>query len=256
MGLVRTLIDFNVGLSRFIDSALPQHFRDDGNYHFTREVLPRALVPGATVYNLGGGSRPCISAEDKTRLNLIVVGLDISAHELATAPPGVYDETIVADLCTFVGRADADIVVCQATLEHVPDTPGAMRGLATTVKPGGRVLIFAPSRNAMFARLNRALPEKLKRWLLFKIYPHKAQGHDGFEAHYDHCTPSQIEALAQANGLTVDERRLFWMSSYFTFFTPAFVLWRLSQLVAYALLRNNAAESFVYVLRRSSEPVR
>jgi SAM-dependent methyltransferase len=212
-------------------------------------------VPGAIVYNLGGGSRPCISAEDKVRLNLTVVGVDISADELAAAPPGVYDETTVADLCTFVGRADADIVVCQATLEHVPDTPAAMRGLSTTVKPGGRVLIFAPSRNAMFARMNLVLPEKLKRWLLFKIYPHKAQGHDGFRGALRplHSEPDRGPGLREWShrrraAIILDEFLLH-------FFHARVPLWRLSQLVAYALLRNNAAESFVYVLRRSSEPV-
>lgn len=250
MGITRTLISYNIQLSRFLDSFLPEHLRTDGNYYFTNQLLPRAFVRGTTIYNLGGGSRPCIDLETKQRLNITLVGLDISAEELDAAPAGVYDRKIVGDLCDFVGDADADAVVCQATLEHVQNTRGAFRGLATSINRDGRVFLFAPSRNAMFARLNRILPQNLKRALLFAIYPNKAEGHDGFKAYYDQCTPSQIEAIARANGLEVCERRLFWMSSYATFFTPAFVLWRLSQLVSYAVLRDDAAESLTYVFRR------
>ncbi len=250
MGLARTLIDMNVALCRGLDRALPARVREDGNKAFVRDYLSKAFAPGTTVYDLGGGSRPSLTAAEKRERRVHLVGLDISAEELAAAPPGVYDRTIAADLCTFIGAGDADMVVCQATLEHVPDTRGAMRGLATAVKPGGRVLIFAPCRNAAFARLNLALPEGLKRRLLFALFPAKAQGHDGFKAYYDCCTPREIEALARANGLAVEERKLFWTSSYFTVFAPAFVLWRLWQGAAYLLLGKNAAETFVYVLRK------
>jgi hypothetical protein len=84
--------------------------------------------------------------------------------------------------------------------------------------------------------------------LLFTLFPHKA--HAGFRAYYDHCTPRQIEALAHENGLVIEDRRLYWTSSYFQIFTPAFVLWRISQLFAYAALRDNAAEMFSYVFRK------
>lgn len=250
MGLARAFVDANVELSRRIDSLLPARVREDGNTCFIETFMPRAFQPNTTVYDLGGGSRPCISRDEKERLSLTIVGLDIAADELAAAPLGVYDRTIVHDLCDFVGDADADAIICQATMEHLPDNRGAMRALATTVKPGGRAFIFAPSRNAVFARLNMALPESLKRHLLFALFPHKAQGHDGFKAYYDHCTPSQIEALAREHGLDVEERRLFWTSSYFTVFAPAFVAWRLWQALAYIVMRDDAAESFAFILRK------
>lgn len=248
---LQALVDANVRLSRLLDSALPARLREDGNETFIAQVLPHAARSGQVVYDIGGGSRPFISLQEKRRLGLTVIGIDISADELAAAPAGVYDRTITADLCTFEGLGDADAVVCQATLEHVPDAAGAMRALASTVKPGGRIFIFAPSRNALFARLNLLLPEALKRRLLFTLFPAKAQGHDGFTAYYDRCTPRQIEALAAANGLAIEERRLFWTSSYFMVFTPAFVAWRAWQAVSWLVLGDNAAETFVYVLKRS-----
>jgi SAM-dependent methyltransferase len=252
MGLARTLIAANVSLCGAMDRMLPGRAREDGNKTFVRDYLPKAYARGTTVYDLGGGSRPGLTAGEKRQLGIRYVGLDISAEELAAAPPGVYDKTIAADLCTFAGPGDADIVICQATLEHVPDTVGAMRGLASTLKPGGRVLIFAPCRNAVFARLNLLLPESWKKAALFALFPHKAQGHDGFKAYYDHCTPSAIEALAHKNGLVVEDRKLFWTSSYFTVFAPAFVLWRIWQGLSYLVIGKNAAETFVYVLRKDT----
>jgi SAM-dependent methyltransferase len=250
MGLARRIIDANIAMSGLIDRMLPERVRRDGNKTFIRDLLPTAFARGTTVYDLGGGSRPALDVAEKRRLGITVVGLDISADELAAAPAGAYDYTIAADLCTFVGPGDADAVVCMATLEHVPDMAGAMRALASTVKPGGRVLMFAPCRNAVFARINLMLPESLKQRLLFSLFPHKAGGHDGFKAYYDRCTPREIEALAAANGLDVVERRLFWASSYAHVFTPAYVVWRLWQLASYAVIRENAAETFAYVFAK------
>lgn len=248
--MLRTFLNWNRKLSAAFDSLLPAHLRLDGNGTFLREVMPQAVGQGDLVYDLGGGSRPWLSAERKAALQAHVVGLDIDADELAAAPPGSYDQAIAANLCTFTGKGDADVVICQATLEHVPDAAGAIRAIATTLKPGGRAFIFAPCRNAIFARLNLILPEGFKQRLLGTLFPAKAQGHDGFKAYYDHCTPSQIAALAQANGLEVELRRLFWISSYFTIFTPAFVIWRLTQLLLWVVLRDDAAESFIFVLRK------
>lgn len=252
MSAVRSLINANVWLSGAFDRLLPGAARSDGNKTFIAEYLPRAVGPGSTVYDLGGGSRPFVDLATKRKLKLTVVGIDVSAEELAAAPRGIYDREIAADLCTFTGNASADSVVCQALLEHVPDGAGAMRAIATTLKPGARAFIFAPSRNAVFARLNLLLPQALKERLLYALFPHKAEGHDGFRAYYDRCTPRDLEALAAENGLIVEERRLFWISSYFSIFAPAYLAWRLMQGFLYLLLRENAAETYIYVLKKPS----
>ena len=106
--------------------------RQDGNQEFKAIVVPSLLRPGLRVYDLGGGSNPYLDPATKAQQNLFVVGLDISEAELLAAPPGAYDRTIAADLCSFRGQGDADLVICQATLEHVPDTAGAIRAVAET----------------------------------------------------------------------------------------------------------------------------
>lgn len=250
MSILRGFVNANLRLSGELDRLLPRRLRVDGNKTFLAEFIPSAVSDGDLVYDIGGGARPFISLSTKSALNARVVGLDISEAELRAAPHGVYDDIVVHDLCTFEGDATADVVVCQALLEHVPDTAGAMRALASAAKSGGRIFIFAPARNALFARINLLLPEQLKRKLLFALFPGKARGHDGFKAYYDRCTPSQIEALATQNGLVVEEKRIFWISSYFMAFLPAYLFWRAYQGVAALLVGGDAAESFIYVFRK------
>lgn len=248
--MLRWFIKTNVAISERCDRFLPERFRLDGNRTFVTAMVPQLLTQNALVYDLGGGARPFVSLSEKRRLNLTVVGLDLEASELAKAPPGVYDEEIEADLTAFFGRGDADLVICQATLEHVRDGVGALRAIASCAKPGGLIAIFSPSRNAAFARLNRILPEKVKRWLLFKIYPEKGLGHDGFPAFYDKCLPSEVERIASQNGLTLVERRLFWKSSYFYAFVPAYFAWRIWLGISATVLGGDAAETYAYVFRR------
>lgn len=248
--ILRAFVNANMAASRAVDRILPSALSEDGNRAFINRYLSVALNHGDVVYDVGGGSQPFVSIELKEQLGLKIVGLDISADELAAAPEGVYDGMLVADLCTVVGNQDADIVVCQALLEHVRDGTGALRAIASVMKPGGRAYIFAPSRNALFARLNMALPEGTKKAILFSLFPNKAKGHDGFPAYYNQCTPRDIERLAAENGLEVDKRELFWTSSYFYSFFPAYLAWRLSQFMAYLFIGYNAAETFIYVLSK------
>lgn len=250
MGFISAFARINIAASLAIEGLLPESLRRDGGRTFRGTYAPQALEQGPLMYDLGGGSQPFASLEDKKRYGLSIVGLDISAEELAAAPAGVYDRTIAADLCSYVGEANADVVICQATLEHVPDGAGAMRAIATILKPGGRAFLFAPSRNALFARLNLLLPENLKKKILFSLFPSKSLGHDGFPAFYDGCTPKEIERSAHANGLVVERRTLFWVSSYFRVFVPAYIAWRLFQGLSFLVMGKNAAETFIYVVRK------
>ena len=253
-GMLSTFIDWQIGLSRRFDRLLPEKYRIDGHDDFRDNVLPRHIGSDLLIYDVGGGSRPYVGIDLKEDLNLKVVGLDVDMRELGSAPPGSYDRTICADLTTYRGCNDADLVICQATLEHVRDTERAFAALATIPKPGGRVAIFVPSRNAVFARLNLLLPEGVKRFFLFKIFPRKDRGHEGFKAYYDKCTPRLFARMANRSGFEIELQKSYFISSYFAFFLPAYVLWRLWILSFHTLAGDQAAESFVMVLRLLPAP--
>ena len=252
MGVMRSFIDGQLRLSRALDRVLlPPEYGVDGSSEFYRSIVAPRLFRGATVYDVGGGRRACIPLETKRALALRVIGLDISESELALAPAGSYDEVVCADVTRYEGRQEADIAVCETLLEHVRDNASAFRTLAGIVKPGGVLLVFVPSRRALFARLNVILPEDVKRRLLFAVRP-QSRGKQGFPAYYDRCTPAEFRALAQQNAFDVEEERLYWRSEYFAFFAPLYVAWRGWLLASRAVLSDEAAETFSLALRKRS----
>lgn len=235
------------------DRLLPRRFRVDGNREFQTNVFPDHLREGQIVYDVGGGKNPIISLERKLRYGLEVIGIDIDADELAQAPPGVYDRTVVAGIEHVTGRGEADLVVLQTVFEHVRDSDAAMASVRSLLRPGGRLLFFVPSRNAAFARLNLLLPESLKRRLLRSVYPETGED-QGFPARYDACTPREMKALARRHGFDVVEERYYFKSSYFYFFAPLYLVWRAWLLCASALIGSRAAETFTFVLVKRPLP--
>ena len=118
MTAARRLIDFQTRLAGRFDRLLPQDLRVDGNRDFLDALVPEHLEPGSVVYDVGGGKNPVIGSERKAALGLTVVGLDIDDDELSAAPKGLYDRTVAADITNYRGQGDADLVICQALLEH------------------------------------------------------------------------------------------------------------------------------------------
>lgn len=247
--MIRWFIDLNVRLSRGFDRLLPGEYRVDGNYDFREGFAPVWLRTGIRVVDVGGGRHPFIGPETKERLAIHVTGVDICAEELRNAPLDAYDHKICGDIASIVGTRDADLCICQAVLEHVSDVESAFRSIVSFLKPGGVVLIFVPSRNAAFARLNLLLPERFKRFMLFRIFP-QAKGESGFPSYYDQCTPRDFRRIASLVGLELADQRNYFCSMYFSFFAPLHVLWRMWIVVFRFLAREQAAETFSMALRR------
>lgn len=247
--MLRQLLDTQIRWSRSLEGRLPEELTTDGYADFASRIVPAHLARGQTVYDVGGGKRPYVSAEQKAALALRIVGIDIAQEELDRAPPGVYDRTICGDIAKLRGDADADLLICLAVLEHVRDVSGAFVAIASCLKPGGRALIFVPSRNAPFARLNVMVPEPIKKRILYAVFP-QSRGHQGFPSYYDRCTPRAFAKLAASVGLTVEEEKLYFVSTYLYAFFPAYLLWRASKQLIALFDRRAAAETFAMVLRR------
>ena len=247
MTSIRTLIDWNLKASRGFDRLFPVKYRIDGNRDFLDYFVPPYLVSGYCVYDVGAGKQPYLTADVKRALKLTLTGVDIDQDELDRAPPGIYDKTICADIGQYKGAGDADLVICQALLEHVRNVDGAFAAIASILKPGGRALIFVPSRNALYARLNLLLPQAFKKRLLHAVYPKTREG-QGFPSFYDQCTPRDFRRLAQQHDLIVEKERFYYISSYFAFFVPLYILWRLWILGYHGLAGEQAAETFCMAL--------
>ncbi|MBX3645663.1 MAG: methyltransferase domain-containing protein [Rubrivivax sp.] len=249
MGLLANVVRLNVRASQWFDRMFPSGLRVDGNSDYCKHLIWRYAHAGQHVYDVGGGKQPFFDLAKKQELSLRVTGIDISASELGRAPPGAYDSTMAADICSFRGNQDADLVVCQALLEHVPDTQAALAAIASILKPGGVCVLFVPCRNAPFARLNLWLPENWKRFILFTLFP-SARHAQGFRSYYDRCTPSRFGQMAEGVGLSTVDLKRYYMSSYFSFFLPLYMLWRLWTVLTIAIGADDWCETFSMVLRR------
>jgi 2-polyprenyl-6-hydroxyphenyl methylase/3-demethylubiquinone-9 3-methyltransferase len=247
--VLRKFHDSQVRWSRAVERLLPAHLTQDGYRDFSERLVPAFLAPGQPVFDIGGGKRPYVTPALKAQLGLKVVGVDISQQELDRAPEGIYDAKTCGNIATLRGDSDADLLICLAVLEHVRDVRGAFAAIASFLKPGARALVFVPSRNALFARLNLLVPERLKRAILYFVYP-QSRGHQGFPSYYDHCTPAAFEKLARESGMVVEHEQLYFVSTYFFAFFPAYLIWRLAKQVVYVFSRRAAAETFAVVLRK------
>lgn len=251
MILIRKLIQANIRISHAFDRIVPERYRIDGNLFFIKRFSPSYIKDNLIIYDIGGGKNPYISIETKKKLKLRVIGFDIDRNELNRAPVGAYDNTICADITKYRGQGDADLVICQALLEHVNNVDQAFAAIASILKPGGLALTFAPSRNALYARLNLLLPETVKRKILHTIYP-KTRESQGFPSYYDQCTPRDFRRLAERHKLSVEAESFHYISSYFSFFFPLYVLWRLWIFLFHRLAGEQAAETFCMALRKQS----
>jgi SAM-dependent methyltransferase len=249
LDLGKSLIRGQRRLSLTLDKMFPKWMQIDGNQDFTRTFVPSYLTSNLTIYDIGGGKTPILSFKSKSQLSIRLIGIDIDQRELDRAPEGSYDRTDCTDICAYSGQEDADLVICQALLEHVTDTERAIAAISSLLKPGGRALVFLPSRNAIFARLNLILPQGLKKRILHAIFP-ETRDTQGFPAFYDRCTPRDFKDMARRAGLIVDEERVYFRSMYFSFFAPLHLTFRVYQLATAILFGNQAAETFAMSLHK------
>lgn len=245
MGWIRRIISGQVAICLAIDRAIFGDFSIDGNRSFVG--LVGAMVPdGSKVADVGGGKTPFFTSDEVRQRRLDVTGVDLSADELALAPSGCYQRTSVGPIEECRGNADHDFVIAQSVLEHVWDGKKAALGIGSLLREGGVVTTFCPCRRAWFARLNLLLPEGFKRFVLFSIFPAKRE-RQGFPAFYSGCTPDEMKCNMAAAGVEVREIRYFYVSSYFMFFVPLYLLWRV---VTYPLMRlwpHRYCETFMFV---------
>lgn len=224
-GMFRRFIRWQVGLSKRIDERVFGAMSLDGNGHYLR-FISEVVRDGSVIADVGGGKRPFFSPDTVVSKRLSVTGIDIDGAELERAPTGAYARVIVSPLEGIDGPATHDIVIAQSVLEHVINGEQAILGCASLLRSGGELFTFCPNRRAWFAVLNRVLPENIKRKILFGIFPEKREK-QGFPAHYDGCTPDEMRSNMAAAGLNVIRIDCFFVSSYFMFFFPLYLLWRL-----------------------------
>ena len=252
--MIRHFINLNIRYSQAFDAYFFPSLTPDGNHNFLK-MLKYRIGTDLQLVDIGGGKTPLFTPDEVRAKRLKVTGVDISADELASAPVGAYETKIVADITVHRSESKADVVVVQSLLEHVSDGNLAAQGIASFCRPGGMIYTFCPNRRAWFARINRLLPERIKRLILYFIYP-EAADIQGFPAHYDRCTPTELSASFLAAGVHIETAQPYFVSSYFMFFFPLYFVWRIFNWPFMKLWPLQFCETFVLIGTMSAASAR
>jgi len=170
------------------------------------------------VCEVGGGRSPLFSAEEAQTLGLEYTVLDISEDELQAAPDHV--RKVHADICALDAAAFPqryDFMFSRMLAEHASDGTAMHRNILGLLRPGGMAFHFFPTLFTPVFVLNRLLPERAARRVLFAVFPWRRKEHVAkFPARYSKCfgpTPG-MQRYFQRLGYQVHEYRPFYGTDY------------------------------------------
>jgi SAM-dependent methyltransferase len=177
------------------------------SYPETAQVVAAAVPATATlVLDAGCGPDPGAGTLLASRGGTTVVALDIGLGTVRLARAkaalnGVHLLAVVGDVEKLPFRAGAfHAVVCDDTIEHLPDDAEGMRQLRRVTARGGTVVVATPNRWSVQVLARRARDLRARRRL-------PASHYFAAESHLREYTWPQLERLARRAGLSVADRR-------------------------------------------------
>lgn len=174
-------------------------------HRFVRECF--AAVRPKRVLDVGCGNGRDVIALARDHEDCRIDGVDISPGMidearkcLTSQPESVADRVAfsVSDLSVAaVGDRTYDMAVCSEVLEHVPDFPVMLAGIADSLRPHGWAVVTVPNRRGLYG-LNRLLIERHNARKGKRPWPHP----------YDEWKqPRELRAAVQSAGFRVIRER-------------------------------------------------
>lgn len=210
------------------------------------EAVAAVLKPGVRVLDVGGGREPAIPT-DRRPPGSHYVGLDLSAAELARAPAGAYDTTVVGDVAVRRPELEDqfDLIVSWQVLEHVKPLAAAIANLRSYLRPGGMLVVQLSGAFSVFGMLNRIVPRRLGRFAMSVLL-----GRDPatvFPAYYDDCWHRRLRRVFDGwTRVRIVPR--YSGAFYFSFFAPLMALYLVYE--DWAARHPDLATHYVIVARR------
>ena len=222
---------------------------------FTRysDTVARTIArrPGQLVADVGAGHVVPYAAGLPVPRRTRIVGIDLSLQTMEGND--ALDEKQVADVVAEgipLADAEVDIVTSRSVLEHLSDVELFIRESARVLKQGGYSIHLFSGGLSHVALINRMIPEKLGREMLYALHP-TSRGVGGQPTVYDRCHYRALKRMFNRNGFGEVDIYASFGSDYFYFLVPLFLLESLYLVALQALRVRSLAISYLVLARRA-----
>lgn len=217
--MVKSFVKLNIELCRWLTRHYPKIFRGTRSYNADlREEIESYILSKKpqTVIEVGGIDRPLIKKSPAYRY----IGVDIDEKdECYEIYDGFYVQSIEQDL-----DIESDLIISTTLLEHVKKNNLSLRVMHSSLKEGGRMLHYIPSKFHFYSIILRVVGPKLQKLIIKYLRPHAAAV-TGYPAFFDYCSPSEMRSLCEEIGFKeVKTVSYYRATDYFAFFFPLFVV--------------------------------
>lgn len=177
-----------------------EHPAWDDSMILLRDLVAKRIPEQATVLDAGCGHGNFVI--DELRSNIArAVGIDVNAE--VTAKNICLDEIVFGRLEKLpFADASFDAIVSLWVLEHVSEPQKVFSEFARVLKPGGFIAFVTPNKRSWLIALRRLMNQRIADRLVERFYGRHED--DIFPVAYKANSLSQIQALANAAGLTVE----------------------------------------------------
>ena len=248
---VRAFLELNRTASQRFAKLLPQARWSIGDLYDA--TVAERMSEGGVFVDVGGGKRCSYAPLRPAAGEVKIVAVDVSADAMRGNADA--DETRVADVVRDglpFAAGEVDVISSRSVLEHLSDVEALAADSARVLKPGGYSIHLFPGRRGAFAVLNRMLPNRVARSILFSLRP-ACVGIGGFPAMYNRCTYREMKRAFERSGHEVLELRpSYFGAQYFEFFFPLFVLVSAYEAACGLLHAKSLAPRLLLVARKRS----
>lgn len=237
--MISNFVKLNRACSYFLRDKFPSIF---GATPKENELLRRieasiSELRPTRIIEVGGIDRPML----QKCFEYTYIGIDI---EEKSACYEIYDEFYVQSIEKKLNQS-AEIIFSRTLLEHVRNNAMAIESIAAALKEGGQTHHYIPSKWHPYSVGLRLVGPILQKRLIATLRPWAADV-TGYPAYFDRCSIKEMWKLFSEFGLTDIETTPYYRANdYFAFFTPAYVLVSIFEIISEKLNAEVFAAGFV-----------